>query len=151
MMLKNACRRACGWLRAETAANRLPDPPEHATELTIALMVAHLLFSKAYWMPAGLQITRMHELLLIAKRMAEAAGGGTFLQRFLTHVKAAALIYAWEACCYPHTYWNFTKANTRLLWNAAVDGHPLKGLCAAITAQLFWYGHWKTSTETPKE
>jgi hypothetical protein len=46
------------------------------------------------------------------------------------------------------SYWNFTKANFRLCYNAFKARHPISGITFAVICQLFGWSAWKEGKET---
>ncbi len=64
----------------------------------------------------------------------------------LHFLNEAAVIHDWEFTYQPKTYFHFTKANLRLVFNAAMRGHPVSGLAAGVLCQLFgWQEYQKVN------
>lgn len=65
------------------------------------------------------------------------------LTEWFSFLAAASLIHDYEFTCLPKSYWNFTKANLRLAYNAAKSGKLLTGSAAAVICQLFGWSAYK--------
>lgn len=69
----------------------------------------------------------------------------TFL---LSPLEPAALLHDIEFLAKKKTYWKFTKANLRLFWNSAKDGHFFLGVGAAVVCQCFGWSAWRDGKES---
>ena len=71
-----------------------------------------------------------------------------FLTRFLRHMEAASMVHDVEYLSENKSFWRFTVANMRLIWNGIKSRHPLSGLVLGTVCQLFGWSAWIEGKET---
>lgn len=70
------------------------------------------------------------------------------LTYFLRHLEPASLVHDVEYLSEDKSYLSFTRANMRLIYNAAKSGYFFSGLSCGLICQVFGWSAWKEGKET---
>jgi hypothetical protein len=71
-----------------------------------------------------------------------------FVTKLFAPMEPAALIHDIDFLNKNKSYWNFTKANLRLLYNGIKIHHFCSGLALTVLCQMFGWTAWKEGKET---
>ena len=66
-----------------------------------------------------------------------------FVSYLLGFLNAPALVHDYEFSRRKKSFWLFSKANLRLVYNCAWEWHLLLGLVAGLLCEIFGYGAYK--------
>jgi hypothetical protein len=64
------------------------------------------------------------------------------------HMEPETMVHDIDFIILPKSFWNFTKANLRLAFNAFKARHTLYGIALAVICQLFGWSAWKDGKES---
>lgn len=67
--------------------------------------------------------------------------------KFMQHMEPEAMLHDIEYLNKKKSYWNFTKANFRLCYNAFKARHLFSGIALALICQIFGWSAWKEGKE----
>jgi len=96
--------------------------------------------------PDDFKSTNSKRLRSIYNGIGPEAWSSTFrgiVTKALSVLESPALIHDFEYSHRAKSYWRFTKANFRLMWNSWLDGRFRAGIVAALLCQIFGYGGYK--------